>query len=1488
MAGNGYNQGAGRNDIDFFINQLRAQGPGQQSQNGMPAPPPNMFNMQQGGPAFFQQENGPRPVTHQQYPSFEQQQQLQQQQPQLPPGFQQSNNNSFLRQASFSGASGQQNTFNAPPKVSADSLFKRLNIDKQPDRATSFQFRTTPQAVNALPQPMRAASASQSVGNSAALLNLLNPRTQLPDMGRRGSKPIAAKEEENAAPAVPLPEMKPTPTATPPKDNMQALLESLKASSIKANSNDGSRPASIASNNAAKSLFTYTNPFEQLAAASPPDLPESQMPAGDVFGEQPKKASFTSGSPLAATPVSSVTPQVDESVKQTQKPATVDGVIIKPLIEEIASETAASPKLETPEIETPEPKSVVETPEPKTVVEGSAASRPQMLSPGSTRDGAESVIDDWENALADGTDEKPEIKTLVDVYSFPVKPFMSITIKPDTFARAEFKKDDNTVMQIARLKKNFDQNDRTLVTATKDYIVFAMSRNGGVRIIRQDSGKDKKVFEESQDPIFNISASVARDNGAEAIVATGCSGTVYWCMIKDTGGDRIEEFTPHFSFSLPPIQSPGDENPGGVLKTRARKSSNHTEFFAVGRGKSIHIIFPNIITKKGLYKPGTLRTVNVEKYLAYRTLKIDTGKAAKDFIFSQDDTTVVSLDKAGRVKFWDIRRLTSDEIPQSVELKEPLMSLTTTPSNEKSWPTSITFVDKVWPYVKNSALRYLIVGMKQNHTLQLWDLALKKVAQEIQLPHDKESDAACSVVYHKDTSMLVVGHPTRNSIYFIHLSFPKYDLPRGLSQADFISRIGTSSTDLSPKDTAIMRAIREYSFTDGEAPTDGSPDKRKRGDLRSLDILANPVNEHDPSILFEIFTMHSTGVTSIAIHPEDLGLTSKLADINAKSAEDEGCVDCVTIEQVPQPEKGSSAASTSSAFSSPVVQITPKIILTKDGARKALSPQTPDDTASLQSVITPLKKVDVGPTIVNGSQESATVTIEKSEKKKKRKAATGRAVEASVETGSPVQRASIVAAPAVESASDIAARALMQKKLDKVELAISALSKKVDSASIDTYQRFEKIHKEQAEAGDVKMAQILKLVEKTLTESVDKRLSKSFDDNAKLTITPALEKVVNATVQDSVAETLRKEIDGLLPKSVSLGLTSPQFTKQVASAVSRDFQQNVTKSLTEAISATVVSRVASVVEAQVTTAITTKIVPAIAGLTKENSILQQSMAALVAKSEVQNKNDNAKIEKLETAMVQMMSLLSDMADHQKTLQKKAEERENQLLAIIEQNKAQNGSLVLRSGQDESAPTSPRTSISRAPSQPQQQQRQAPAQEGEQNFSTPQEAWMFLTQQLAAQAYEAALSGWLSADDRLIDSVFGMRIQGFDSRLLFQVPPMVSLSVIRAVGLNLGSANGNLLAVENRISWLGAALHVARQINYSQIGAVSKGPPRTIRQVLIDTQDAKKIVAELVQGIQSELNGLIMREGSTFPQQLQQTILGALRECRSFHDDLLVE
>ncbi|KAK0127821.1 hypothetical protein ONS96_007324 [Cadophora gregata f. sp. sojae] len=857
------------------------------------------------------------------------------------------------------------------------------------------------------------------------------------------------------------------------------------------------------------------------------------------------------------------------------------------------------------------------------------------------------IADSWESADAEDSPSKEE-ENIVKVFNFPMKPWSSITIKESEETRPTFR--DEAVMDIARLKKEFDQIDRTLVTASNNFIVYGMSKNGGVRIIRQDDGKDARLFTETHDRIFSVVTSSSSAEQKESIIGTGISGTVYWALVKDGEGDHLEESNPEmYGFALPPIQSSDTESPGGVLKTRARKSSGHPEFFAVGRGKFIHVIWPSVITKQSLLKNGKDRIVDTDKYLSKHSLKVNTGKAGKDFTFSEDDTIIVSLDKAGRVKFWDVRSLTTADIAsypsrtQQIEIKEPLVTFTTTPASEKSWPTSVLFVDKLRPYQRGGALRYLIVGMKQNHTLQLWDLALGKPVQEIHLPHSKESDAVCSVLYHAGTGMIVVGHPTRNSIYFLHLSAPKYNLPKNITQAEYMEKlIAVDSSIPKPESTAVISGMREYSFAN-------------KGSLRSVDILQTPnsainSNGSEPATLFELYAMHSKGVTCLNIKQADLGWTSDNKVIHPVEALPTGAISMETLKDIaPSPATESNEPASQTSLPTRIVsRPAPKETSIKD------SPKKMHQGESSASAAKPEVKSDKKDHSANGGLNPASAP-EKAERKKRRKATAESAPSDTAQVGQSSKTVvldpsshtrngnlsrSSASASTEPSGPSFAPQDFSEASLKNIEARVSAEVKKLFNDSLGSlYTELKDDRRTQAAVGEAKQDAMLRLVSSTLADNMETTLGRKVSEGLQQSVIPALAELSHKAVKEQLGSTLNTHLSQNLPK---------ELQKSLPDAVGRALQQpQLLKLMSESLAKSVAFRV----EEHFAVLIQTVVTPSFHNLVAQSSqkiateIHRQTAEQLNA-IEHQRRADTIKIEQLTQLVTGLTSTISSMAEAQ--------------------------------------------------------------------------------------------------------------------------------------------------------------------------------------------------------------------------------------------------
>ncbi|ORY01494.1 hypothetical protein BCR34DRAFT_493817 [Clohesyomyces aquaticus] len=1036
--------------------------------------------------------------------------------------------------------------------------------------------------------------------------------------------------------------------------------------------------------------FTYVNPFDKLEAASPrnrtPAPETSRSPAPKMEILKPKHARDGSSttsidskgqpshkarklSPSASSQhgtvseaVSGLGEQVGKQVGEALAEAENESEA-QAAKEELAS---MSPE-EVREVE----EAIVETAieiqkelQDKSNVEALEATVPKPMAD-ALRDVVNTVAqadvaDSWESAEAEDSSAKDEEQKVI-VYRFPMKAFSSITVEGMPQHRISFRTE--SIMDIARLKKEFDQIDRSLVSATKNFIVYANVKNGGFRIIKQDNGDYRQVFQNHHERIFNIALCASGEevvDPVESILGIGVNGTVFWTSLEAAREDQFGDDLDTRGLIIPPSPSQDDNTSGGQLKTRAKPSSRHPEFFAVGRGKSIHIVWPKVAAE---YVRGKSRICHTEKYLKERSLKILTGKAGKDFTFSEDDTVIVSLDKAGRMRFWDIRPLTHPDMgipaqPATAEVKDTLLEFHTTSPTAKSWPTSVFFFDKDKPFNKGIALRYVMVGMKQNHAFQLWDLGLGKAVQEINLPHEKESDAICSVAFHPKTGIMAVAHPTRNSIFFIHVSCPRYNLPP-LSQAGYITRLAAkndkSGAPLAPVNaTAIMTSITEYSFA-------------SKGQIRSLHMLnesAGPTDVDDPdnAALLELYVMHSKGVCSIQVRRSDLGWKKEGEPIHPKEAVEEGVISLALLKP-PQPIPDDST-STGGDTSVPKSERSARESIKKESSNVSRQSMTPEAAMRASTLAKVESKQDAArAAIINGG--------EKSEKKKKKRAATDTASQASsaprlpppsyaqaaqaVTQVAPAKAPSppassapepVVAKPVEGEAPEWAKKLISQHfqqtttpaannaelDLKKVEDVVQAeISKTLSREFVALNKRLDDERRVFLATFESKQQAVLRVVSSTLSENLEKVLLKMIEDTVRTVLLPEVVQNTAATIEKTISNGLRSTLDGQLakelPESVLRALKNPQTV--------------------QSLSDTVAKKVSGTLEPKLSASFGTIINPAISGL---SNTVEHEIGHQLRQAQIQHRDDADKIAQLTDTVQILTETVQTMVANQSELQ----------------------------------------------------------------------------------------------------------------------------------------------------------------------------------------------------------------------------------------------
>ena len=840
----------------------------------------------------------------------------------------------------------------------------------------------------------------------------------------------------------------------------------------------------------------------------------------------------------------------------------------------------------------------------------------------------EKTIDAVAEPLGTEEDWEKAAERSATTFTLPMQPFKSIHIGCLEEHPAVVPK--SMIMDIARVKRPFDQIDRNLVAATQNLMIYPL-KNGGLRVIRQETGVHKEVFKQVQERIFNISVSARKKTGqqdVELVLGTGVEGSVFWAPLTGFAASDDADAGAHdnvHGFVFPPVPS-GDENTsGGQLKTRVKPSSRHPEYFAYGRGKSIYIVYPNI-ARSAAYCNSQTHVCKSEKYLKEHTLRISTGKAGKDFIFSADDSLVVSLDKAGRLKFWDIRNLIQDDYEKNLgaaiplDIKIPLMTLATCPATEKSWPTSIHLVDKEKPMTKGIALRYVIIGLKQNHTLQLWDLMLGKPVQEINFPHSQESDAICSVVFHAKTSILTVAHPTRNSIYFLHLSIPPYALPP-MSQSKFVSCVAEKDSSLpQPQSTIIVNGIREYRFS-------------HTATIRSLDILADPgtqYGEEAPS--FVLYIMHSNGIMELKVDRSMLGLGETNRLINGISALT--VADAIKVENI-----------------KPLPPIVPGDTGSVTSETASVAP-----ISTLEESRKPSRKVDQTPPsrVVKGPDAES--NTEKPEKKKKKE----KKSQHSPDKGSPYPTS---AAPAENSKAAATAsgeppkpRILPRKQAEPSEAETADSKATVQSETVTGSSQdlsgasrasstmdlsvFEALLKAEFEGLQDSLIQdrlkqdaaaisrqeaVLKAVSRTLSENVEDALSSA--------VTEGLTKVTLSPLKDLVASTIDHQLSTSFNQAMKVGVPR-ELQKSLPVAIGQVLKD---KDVLQGVAAQISQSVTQQVDSQLKNALQTTITPAFSKLAvnavkQMTSDMERRFGEQIAALEARQQKDNSTIATLQQSI----------------------------------------------------------------------------------------------------------------------------------------------------------------------------------------------------------------------------------------------------------------
>ncbi|KAK6534317.1 hypothetical protein TWF281_005643 [Arthrobotrys megalospora] len=748
-----------------------------------------------------------------------------------------------------------------------------------------------------------------------------------------------------------------------------------------------------------------------------------------------------------------------------------------------------------------------------------------------------------ENATAGATQplENGAEKATFTIYKFPMKPFSQITFN----ALPTVTVPGGRFSDIAKMTRNVDQMDRNLISASPSYIVYATGKSkGGVRIIRQEDGQDVVLMKDSTERTVNV--ALGKEN---QVLAVGVNGTVLWSELDGLDGPMEESVMENRSFLFPP-SALQDQN-GGLTKSRTHLTQSHPKVFAIGRGRFISLIHADA-ARQYAEEVGGIVKINDSAYHANHSRTIDTQKVSKEFCFSEDDSTVVTIDKAGKIKFWDVSRLVEFELGEDEAgyptetariLTEPVLTRSAVGPGEMYKATSVIFVDKQQPYERRQALRYLIVGLQQNHVIQLWDIAIGRAVQELRFPTSSSgSDGLCSLSYHPKSGVIVVGNPNRNTISFIHLSTPKYNL-QPFSQAGFIKAVSEQSPNLPKLDaTAIMSSIVEYSLGD-------------RGQLISLEVLDSasspqlPGDDGKPPI-FELYISHTKGLTCLSLSKEDIGFDSNLRVMKGLDALTTGACTLTALlpPAITSPTESSKVEEPKAAIA-PIISEPPKPQVSNPPPQKPKAVEVPEEPV--------VEKSEEKPPVVNGQgRKAASMSGLGRGKKPRRDVGTvsfaGPALENDEPPPTPQPKKNKgkdreekkVALSTVSISPE-----LLEREVKKIEDAVNtsftqALSKEIGGL----YRKFDDDRRVQQAASDAKQEAVLRVVSNTLTSGLETTVEKilvAHLGRLAVDIKSALVENIPAALSDTIV----RHMEATVPKTVEKTLASKAVLGNVAETI---------------------------------------------------------------------------------------------------------------------------------------------------------------------------------------------------------------------------------------------------------------------------------------------------------------------------------------------------
>ncbi|KTW29563.1 uncharacterized protein T551_02179 [Pneumocystis jirovecii RU7] len=372
---------------------------------------------------------------------------------------------------------------------------------------------------------------------------------------------------------------------------------------------------------------------------------------------------------------------------------------------------------------------------------------------------------------------------------FPDAPFLRLVIP---LAKNLGFCDKIELSEIARLTITFDSLNNHTIDADKNYLAYAIPKDGNLRLMNQDDGSHILLTGQLGSKIHDISFSkyaINPDNITYLMSTNSNGGVIIWNILKT-------------SFN----------NPSKSVKMVFRFNGEHSMSNTEIRAKFCPI--PNIVAIKLLnriyfFKFSHDRFEELQRYeISLSNANIGfivAEKYIEDFSFSPDGRVLVTIHEDGTAELWTVY----EHIEHSIKfvISAPLLSYAV--SNEPlCW---VSFIGLKQPGVLS---KHLVFGLRNNKKLYLLDLDSGLISQELVLTGNSEnsnSEVSSVALYDSDSQNLIVNDHF-GFLYRFH--YNNKDLDTSMTQDSYIKSLVSKNTtiDASSKNWSLFDSFYVFSF----------------------------------------------------------------------------------------------------------------------------------------------------------------------------------------------------------------------------------------------------------------------------------------------------------------------------------------------------------------------------------------------------------------------------------------------------------------------------------------------------------------------------------------------------------------------------------------------------------------------------------------------------------------------------------------------------